>query len=261
MKAPRQMQINLARLALAILFLAAWELGAGVVIKEFYVSRPSVIVTKLWGLAVSGKLLEHASFTALHAVGGFLLGGIAGVVCGLLLGRLRWLADVLDPYIMAFYSLPKVALAPLFILWFGIGPGMKVLFVATIVFFLVFLNTYTGVRNVSREQITIMRLMGANEFQITTKVILPAAVTWVFAGLQLSVPYALIGAIVGEMIASNKGLGFLLADASAQFDTGSAFAALFTIAALTLLLNAIVSTAERLLMPWKVVDEKREATV
>jgi NitT/TauT family transport system permease protein len=135
---------------------------------------------------------------------------------------------------------------------------MKVLFVAMIVFLLVFLNTYTGVRDVSRELITIMRLMRASEFQIMRKVILPSAVTWVFTGLRLSVPYALIGAIMGEMLASNRGLGYLLSDASAQFDTGGAFAGLIAVIAMAMLLNAAVRVAERKAMPWKQVESQRE---
>ncbi len=258
---PARRQTLIARVALGVVLLAAWELASGTLVKEFYVSRPSVVAARFWELLVSGKLLLHTSVTALHALGGFVLGGAAGIAFALVLGRMPRVADVIDPYLTAFYSLPKVALAPLFILWFGIGMTMKILFVATIVFFLVFLNTYTGIRNVSREQITIMRLMGASEAQLMRKLILPAAFAWVFAGLQLSVPYALIGAIVGELIASNVGLGYLLADASSQFNTGTVFAALFTIALLAVALNAVVGLAERLLMPWKTADERREATV
>src|SRR6202008_4745883 len=107
--------------------------------------------------------------------------------------------EIVNPFIMAFYSPPKLALAPLFILWFGIGMDMKIVLTATIVFFLVFLNTYTGVRNVSPELVVIMRLMRANERHLLTKVVIPSAVTWVFAGLRVSVPYSLVGAVVGEL--------------------------------------------------------------
>jgi NitT/TauT family transport system permease protein len=258
---PRRGTILAARVLFGVALLIAWELAADTVVKEFYISRPTVVAARLWDLLMSGSLLLHTSVTALHALGGFFLGGGAGILFALVLGRMTHVAEVIDPYLMAFYSLPKVALAPLFILWFGIGMTMKILFVATIVFFLVFLNTYTGIRNVSREQITIMRLMGASEMQLMSKLILPAAFAWVFAGLQLSVPYALIGAIVGELIASNVGLGYLLADASSQFNTGTVFAALFTIALLAMGLNAAVGLVERLLMPWKTVEERREATV
>jgi NitT/TauT family transport system permease protein len=217
-----------------------------------------VIAVRLWTLATSGKLVFHASYTALHAIAGFALGAAAGMAAGLALGRWQRVAEVLDPFLMGFYSVPKIALAPLFILWFGVGSEMKVLFVAMIVFLLVFLNTYTGVRNVSREQIAILRLMRASEAQLLAKVVLPSAVAWVFTGLRLSVPYALIGAIMGEMLASNRGLGYLLADASAQFDTGGAFAALAAIIVMAMLLNAAVRFAERRALPWKEAESIRE---
>jgi NitT/TauT family transport system permease protein len=129
------------------------------------------------------------------------------------------------------------------------------------VFFLVFLNTYTGVRSVSREQLTVIRLMGASERQLVSKLVLPSAITWVFAGLRLSVPYALIGAIVGEIIASNRGLGYLISNAASKFDTPGVFAALIAIIVLTMLLNLAVNLLERVLMPWKEAEEHREVTV
>lgn len=162
---------------------------------------------------------------------------------------------------MMFYSLPKVALAPLFVLWFGIWIDMKILLTATIVFFLVFLNTYTGVRAVSREQIAVLRLMGANERHVLFKVVLPPAVTWVFTGLRLSVPYALIGAIVGELIALNRGLGYLLADSAGQFDTTGVFIALIGIMFMAFCLNAAVKLLEIKAMPWRDPDSKREMSI
>ena len=203
----------------------------------------------------------HASITTVEALAGFLIGGAAGVIVGLVLGRSRILADILDPFLTAIYSLPKVALAPLFVLWLGIGTEMKIVLAAVTVFFLVFLNTYTGVRSVSREQLTVIRLMGASERQLVSKLVLPSAITWVFAGLRLSVPYALIGAIVGEIIASNRGLGYLISNAASKFDTAGVFAALIAIVALTMLLNLAVKTLERVLMPWKEADAHREVTV
>ncbi len=154
--------------------------------------------------------------------------------------------------------MPKIALAPLFILWFGVGTEMKILFVAMIVFLLVFLNTYTGVKQVSREQVTFLRLMRASEWQILCKVVMPSAVTWMFTGLRLSVPYALIGAIMGEMLASNRGLGYVMSDATAQFDTAGAFAGLVAIIVMAVLFNGAVRLAEQLAMPWKKTDADRE---
>ncbi len=186
-----------------------------------------------------------------ETLAGFVLGATVGIGVGLLLGRNELLAKLLDPILVSIYSLPKVALAPLFIMWFGIGIEMKIILTATIVFFLVFLNTYSGVRAVDREQLEILRLMGAREHHLITKVVFPSAIQWVFTGLKLSVPYALIGAIVGEIMASNRGLGYLLQDAAGQLDTAGVFAALVAIIALALLLQAIVRMVETRLMPWK----------
>ena len=246
------------RAAFLLAILIAWEYASGRWVAPLFISSPSDVATKLWALAAGGKLAYHASYTAMHALAGFTLGALAGMTVGLTLGRWHRVAEVLDPFLMGFYSLPKIALAPLFILWFGVGTEMKVLFVAMIVFLLVFLNTYTGVRDVSREQIAILRLMRASESQILRKVVLPSAFTWVFTGLRLSVPYALIGAIMGEMLASNRGLGYLIADASAQFDTGGAFAALVAIIAMAMLLNASVRLAEKKALPWKEAESQRE---
>lgn len=249
------------RIALLCTLMIIWELAAGTVVPEFFISRPSAIFGRLSEWVMDGSFFYHAGITASEALLGFLLGATVGLFVGVLLGRAQLLAEVLDPFIMAFYSLPKIALAPLFILWIGIGMTMKVTLTATIVFFLVFLNTYSGVRNVSQELVAIVRLMGAKERHILTKVVLPSALTWVFAGLRISVPYALIGAIVGELMASNKGLGALLVSAQGQFDTAGVFAALIGITALSYLLNVAVKYAERRSMRWKNVDRDDEVRI
>ena len=246
------------RVGLVIGVLGLWELSSGRWINPLFISSPSAVAERFWGLLVSGRLTYHASYTALHAVAGFFLGAILGTVAGVLLGRWTRAATVLDPFLMGFYSLPKIALAPLFIVWFGVGTEMKVTFVAMIVFLLVFLNTYSGVRDVSREQITILRLMRASEGEILRKVVLPSAITWMFTGLRLSVPYALIGAIMGEMLASNRGLGYLMADASAQFDTAGAFTGLVAIVLLGVVFNTVVRFAEKNAMPWRQAEAQRE---
>lgn len=252
---------NVIRLLFAATLLLAWEYASGRIIPVFFISKPSIIWETLYLWLSSGQLLFHGSITALEAVAGFLLGGFTGTVAGIVLGRARRLGEILEPFLIVFYSLPKVALAPLFVLWFGIGIDMKIILTATIVFFLVFLNTYTGVRNVSTELITILRLMGASERHLITKVVGPAAMTWVFTGLRLSVPYALIGAIVGELIASNRGLGYLLSSAAGQFQTGGVFAALAAIAALAICLQWIVIRIEMLLVPWQRRDKGQETAL
>jgi NitT/TauT family transport system permease protein len=239
------------RLALLIAMLVIWQAMSGTLVPEFFISRPSAIFERLHEWAVDGSLFYNGAITAAEALLGFLIGSACGLFLAILLGRSALLSGVLNPFIMAFYSLPKVALAPLFILWIGIGFPMKVILTATIVFFLVFLNTYTGVCSVSRELVAIVKLMGATEGQVLRKVVIPSALTWMFAGLRISVPYALIGAIVGELMASNRGLGSMLISAQGQFDTAGVFGALIAISALSFLLNAAVKFAEVKSMPWQ----------
>jgi len=258
---PSQWRKHAARLALLATILIGWELASGRLVPVFFASKPSLIVQALWVWIRDGSLFFHMAITALEAFAGFAIGGALGMLVGTALGRSQSLADLLDPFIMAFYSLPKVALAPLFILWLGIGLEMKIALTAAIVFFLVFLNTYTGVRNVSRELESILYLMGANERHVLTKVVLPSAVTWVFAGLRISVPYALIGAIVGELMASNQGLGSLLVLSQGQLDTAGVFASLVAIMLLAFVLNQAVKYAEQRLTPWKAAEERRELSI
>lgn len=255
------MKLQLQRLAILFGFLALWQLASGRLIPAYLVSSPVKVAQTFWSWVMDGRLFYHAGITALEAVLGFILGALAGMTAGVLLGRAHKLADLLNPFIVAFYSIPKVALAPLFIIWFGIGIEMKVLLTATIVFFLVFLNTFTGVRGVSQELVSILRLMGANERHVLRKVVLPSAIVWVFTGLRLSVPYAMIGAIVGEMIASNRGLGYLLSHSSSQFNTAGVFAALVAIIAMSAMLNGAVSYLAEAVMPWNKAAKQREVTV
>lgn len=249
------------RLAILVVVCALWEAASGTLFNPFFISSPSEVWQNFWGWLSGGSLLLHAGITMTEAFTGFILGSVIGIVIGIVLARSPLLAEVLDPFIMAFYSLPKVALAPLFILWFGIGMEMKVILVATTVFFLVFINTFTGVRQVEKELISILNLMGAGERHLLTKVVIPSAITWVFAGLRISVPYALIGAIVGEMMASNRGLGYLLADSAGQFNTGGVFAALVAIVILAFILNFLVSLVEKFAMPWQASSQMREVAV
>lgn len=257
----RTLQLIGIRVLIVVVVVALWQAASGPVLNPFFFSSPSEVWRNLYGWISSGSLFVHASITAIEAFTGFLLGSLIGITVGVILGRAEYLADVLNPFIMAFYSLPKVALAPLFILWFGIGMDMKIILVSTIVFFLVFINTYTGVRHVEKELLSILRLMGANERHLLSKVVVPSAITWVFAGLKISVPYALIGAIVGEMMAANRGLGYLLADAAGQFNTAGVFAALVAIVALAFILNFLVKLIEHYAMPWQAESELREVAV
>lgn len=240
------------RLVLFGVLIGLWEFGVRVGwIDPYFTSQPSEIVKRLVEWAENGSLAQHVPITILEAFLGFTLGTLAGGIAGFVFGWFSKVADLLDPFIVAIYSLPKVALAPLFILWFGIGIETKIILTAVIVFFLVFFNTYAGVRDTSRELIDIIRLMGAGTGQILWRVVLPSALTVIFVGLRVSVPYALIGAVVGEMMASNRGIGFLLTYSTGQFDTAGAFAALLILVIISTAFNGVIVASEKYLLRWK----------
>lgn len=239
------------RIGIVVIGLGLWEFASGRWIKPFWISSPSEIWRQLHEWIATGQLWLHVQVTLTETVMGFALGAVSGVLVGLALGLNRRLAAVLDPFIVAFYSLPKIALAPLFILWFGVGLTSKVVLATFVVFFLVFYNTYAGTLAVEAELVDVLRLMGATRGQIIRKVILPSALIWIFTGMKSSVPYALIGAVVGEMMASNKGLGYLIEAAAGQYDTGGVFAALFVLMIIATSLHELLKQSERLMLRWR----------
>jgi len=180
-------------------------------------------------------------------------GAVGGAILGVWLGVSPFASRLLSPYLNALNALPKVALAPLFVLWFGLGLESKIALAAVLVLFLVFLNTFAGVREVDQDLIDGARLMRATRAQVIAKVIIPSAMSWVFAGLKISVPYALIGAVLGEMIAANRGLGYLVQFSGAQFDSAGVFAVLLVIALLAVGLNFLVEIVQHRMERWRIV--------
>lgn len=237
--------IHIGRIAIVVATLGIWEFISGRWVDEFWISKPSAIWDVLWEWISTGDILVHLQAT-LTAMGlGLVLGAVGGIILGFVLGRIEWLAKLLDPLVTAIYSLPKVALAPLFILWFGVDLTSKVVLTAVVCFFLVFYNTYAGVRDVDKDLVDVVRVMGGTRSDLLLKVVFPSAATWIYTGLRLAVPYALIGAVVGEIVASNKGLGFLLARAAGTFNTAGTFAALFILMVIGTLLGFMVDRSEK----------------
>jgi len=245
----------LVRVVLVAVFLILWEIAADRWIDITFISRPSDIVGRLGDWIGDGTLWTNTWITVQEIVYGFLLGAVAGVLAGFVLASLNFAYRVLDPFMMALYAIPKVALAPLFIVWFGIGMHMKVLLAAATVFFLVFLNTAAGVREVDRGLVDAVRLMGGNRWHVIRKVVLPSSMTGVLTGLKVAVPYALIGAVIGELVASNKGLGYLINDAAAQFDTAGVFATLVVLSVIAGVLNVVVNLIGKRVNRWKPLDD------
>jgi NitT/TauT family transport system permease protein len=246
---------RLTVIGLRVLMLAAvlvvWQIISQQLEIEFFISLPTEIWTQLWEWIASGYLWDNLWVTLQATFWGFLLGAAAGIVAGFLLGLIDILGRLLDPFITAFYSLPKLALAPLFVLWFGIGLEMKVVLTATIVFFLVFWNTYTGVRETDDELVDVLRVMGAHRRDVIRKVVLPGSLTYIYVGLKLAIPYALVGAVVGELIASNRGLGYMLMSAAGAFNTAGIMAALVVLMLIATGMNSVLNLTEGHVMRWK----------
>jgi NitT/TauT family transport system permease protein len=242
------------RAALLAVLLALWQALSGPVLDPQFVSSPGGIVTRLGDWIQDGTLASNTWITIEEVVLGFLFGAVAGAVLAYVIAPVSAVWAVLDPFMMSLYAIPKVALAPLFIVWFGIGTNMKVLLAAVTVFFLVFLNTAAGVREVDSGLVDAVRLMGGGRRVVAFKVILPASMTGLLTGLRVSIPYALIGAVIGELVASNRGLGYLISDSSAKFDTDGVFATLVVLSVIAAALNALVGLLDRRANRWKPLD-------
>ncbi len=247
----RRRLILVGRIIVGLAIIAFWEYSSGRLIDKLFVSSPSAVSARLWKWLLDGSLWNHLSITLYATTLGFIIGSLVGFVLGLLFGRYQTVADIFDPYITALYSIPKIALAPLFIIWFGIGIESKVAVSASIVFFVVFLNTYAGVRDVNPIYIHATRIMGGNEFQVLRHVMIPSAASWVITGLKVSVPYALVGTVIGEFMSSNRGIGFIIAQATGLFDTTSVFAGLVILGIVGAIINVGLRHAEAWLLRWK----------
>jgi NitT/TauT family transport system permease protein len=230
-------------------FLGAWE-AAGHSASGEWTSRPSLIGHRLaeW---LAGPLYPHLATTAVEVVAGLLVGVLCGSVAGLVLGRSPVLAVVLRPIIVAFYSVPLVALAPLFIMFFGLDILPKLILVSIVVFFLMFFNTFAGAGQVDDDQVAAIRLMGATTRENFQKVVVPACMVWIIGGIRIALPFALVAATTGEMLAARRGIGFLLSDAANQFDMTGLYAALVVLMVLGLVVSEAAAGMERRLLRWR----------
>jgi len=247
-----QARTNVWRLGLLVLGAGAWEAATRFgVVNAFWVSSPSRIVVDLVKRIGGGEVFFHIAVTLYEAFLGFVLGAAVGIVAGFLLARFEELARVLDPFVTALNSLPRVALAPLFILWFGIGITSKVVLAFSLVVFILLVNTYAGAKNVDQDLVIIARLLGASRRQLTMKIILPSSIPWIFAGLRLALAYALIGAVVGEVIVATAGLGFEISHAAGVFNTTGVMSSLIILMVIASLLNEVMKVAEAKLLRWR----------
>jgi len=252
----RRILVNTLRVLLLVVIIGGWELTtrAGIV-DPFFWGQPSgiwaQIVTWVTQGTAQGPLWEQIAVTLEETVLGFLIGVVLGVIFGVVLGRNRFLADVLGPYIKAANSIPRVVLGSIFIIGLGLGIQSKVALAVVLVFFIVFFNAFQGVREVDRNLLANARILGANQRQLSTAVIIPSALTWIIASLHTSFSFALVGAVVGEFLGSTQGIGLMIQTAQGAFNANGVFAAMVILAAVALLSELLITTLENRLITWR----------
>ena len=239
------------RLLPAAVLLAFWQYASGPLVRPIYISSPTAVATRLYEMFATHEIQPHLWVTFQELILGYAFGVTAGIVAGYALGRAPRAAAIFEPYLMAFYGIPKIALAPLFIIWFGIAIWSKVALAGTMVFFLVFYSVYAGVRAVDQDLVNLARVMGATQRQLTRHVYLPAASPAVLLGMRMAIPYSVIGVIAGEFTSSTKGLGLFINQASSTYDPAGVFAGIVLLLVFVLLAGALATRVERRLLRWR----------
>jgi NitT/TauT family transport system permease protein len=239
------------RLGLIAALLLVWEFSAGSLFNEFWSSRPSLIGERLMVLFKTGEIWRHLDATVSEALLGLLLGALVGTLIGIALARYRRAAAIVDPFVMGLYGLPRVALAPMFILWFGISLFAKVMMSFSMVVFVFILNVTEGIRTVDPDMVDLMRTMRAPKSYIMRKVTIPSIVPWLLASFRIGIGLSLVGAVVGELIGANRGLGWYVLRAGGQLDTTGVFTGLFILMLVAMIANQIIFQIERKLLHWR----------
>ena len=246
-----QLKVLGGRLILVTICIALWEISTRTVVDPFFVSSPSRIAGNLFN-----EITDYGFYRDLYVSGaemalGFASGALTGIASGVLLARWDVVAKIVDPFLVALNSIPRMALAPLLIIWFGIDMASKVMLAATLVFFITFFNTIGGIRSVDIRLCDVARVMGASEWQIFYKVMLPSASSWIVTSLKMSLPFALIGVIVGEFMASSKGIGYRLNSFTTTYNITGAMTLILIIMVLMTLLNAVMNKFESKILRWR----------
>ena len=246
----------IGRAALAIIVVGGWQwfTEAGWVDKFFF-GQPSQIWDSLVKLFTKGtafgSIWENLWVTVQEAFLGFLLGTLVGVVLGLLLGSNKYLSSVIGPYIRIVNSIPRIVLGSIFIVAFGLGVFPKILLAAVLVFFVVFFNAFQGVREVDQNLVANVRVLGASPFQVAMHVTIPSAMTWIIASLHTAFGFAIIGALVAEVLGAQQGVGLIISQAQGTFDPDTVFACMVIIAVVTLAAEFLITLLEHTLLKWR----------
>ena len=248
--------VNVLRVSVLVVVIGGWELLTRVgALDPFFFGRPSLVVLQIrdWirDGTEAGPLWTQVWVTLQEALLGFAIGVVAGIVCGIALGRVRLLSRIFGPYLKVLNSIPRIVLGSIFIVWLGLGLPSKVALAVVLVFFAVFFNAFQGTREVDRNLVANARILGASGRQVTWQVVLPSALTWIIASLHVSFGFALIGAIVGEFLGAQQGLGLLISQAQGTFNPNGVFAAMVIIAVVALAAEGLIALLEKVLLSWR----------
>jgi NitT/TauT family transport system permease protein len=243
---------------LASVFAGWWLLTEPVLTSEpfarkmaFFFGRPLEVLKVVVEWFTSAKIYPHLAITLWETVLAFAAGSVLGLLIGLWLALSPLASSLADPYIKAANAMPRVILAPIFVVWFGLGIASKVALGVTLVFFIVFFNVYQGVKEVSPVVLANAQMLGASKRQLLRHIYLPSAMSWLFSSLHTAVGMAFVGAVIGEYLGSAKGVGYLILQAEAVFDINTVIAGILMLTAFALLLDAIVTRVESRLLNWR----------
>jgi NitT/TauT family transport system permease protein len=246
----KRWQTLIDRLIVLVVILAAWQIGS-LIVGAYWLSSPSAVVIRFTAQILDGELIRQGGYTIAESLIGVVVGGLPAVLLPFLLRRHPLVVAILDPFMVGGYGAPKLAFAPLFILWFGIGIESKIALVAVVVFFIVYFSTLSGVRDLDTKLVQMAQVLGANERQVGRHIVFPGAVPSIFAGFRIAVPYAIGAAVIAELISSNRGLGYLVQTGAMNFDTTQVFVAIFAATILVHVFIAVVDGGERFLLRWR----------
>ncbi len=255
----RQMQRDrlllwIGRVGLIVGILLFWELASGTLLNARYTSKPSEIAALLQRWFASGEVWIHLQTTLTEVLAGYALGVVLGLGAAIVLTFFQRAFMVVRPFIVAFYGIPKVALAPILVMWLGLGITPKIVIATIIVFFVMFMNTVAGLSHVRAELVDIARVMGASRLQIMRKIMLPAAAPYILTAMRVTIPDAVVGAIIGEFIAGSVGMGNLIRRSSSQLVTAGVFGGIFILAMFVMGMRVLLTPLERRLQGWRDQD-------
>jgi len=238
------------RFLVLVALIAIWQ-ASSLAFGAYWIGSPWGVLTRFATGIFAGDLLRHTAYTLSEAVAGFVIGALPAALLPFALRRRPIVSAILDPFMVGGYGAPKLALAPLFILWFGIGIESKIALVAITVFFIVYFSAQAGVRALDARLMQMAKVVGANERQLARHIVFPGAVPYIFTGLRIAMPYSIGGAVIAELISSNRGLGYLIQLGAMNFDTTGVFVALVATTCIVFVCNWSVDAAERRLLRWR----------